>query len=338
MKPSKYPRFRTHTRKGKGGQVWVWYAYDMRPEGGTEISLGKDYAKALEKWHELYHEKPKVVGLVQEAINRYREEVLPTKKGETLRDYTKYLKRVEEAFGQAAWHQITVPVMREYLNKRSAKTQANRELSMLSILWGCARKWGMTELPWPATGLKDWKNDEQAREFEVTDEMFSLVYQHADDVLRSVLDVASATGLRLLDVLRIACPVDGRLAFRANKTAKPSYFIVAESAALTRVVEARDAKAASVTLIVTERGQPLSQRMLRQRYDEAREKAAKAAEAAGDPELAERIRSMWLRDTRKFAADLAEDEEHASKLLQHSSVSLTRKHYRTKGVKLKPVR
>lgn len=338
MKPSKYPRFRTHTRKGKGGQVWVWYAYDMRPEGGTEISLGKDYSKALEKWHELYHEKPKVVGLVQEAVNRYREEVLPTKKGETLRDYTKYLKRVEEAFGQAAWHQITVPVMRQYLERRTAKTQANRELSMLSILWGKAIVWGMTELPWPARGLKDWKNEESPREFEVTDEMFAAVYRHADGVLRNVLDVASATGLRLTDVLKIAVPVDGRLMFRSSKTAKPSYFDVSESDALTRVVERRDPKAASLTLIVTERGQPLSQRRLRERYDIARDAAAQEAEESGNEELAERLRAMWARDMRKLAADLAEDEEHASKLLQHSSVAVTRRHYRTKGAKLKPVR
>jgi hypothetical protein len=338
VKRSKHPRFRTHTRKSKSGKVWVWYAYDMRPEGGTEISLGADYDQAIAKWRELYEDKPKTIGLVQEAINQYRAEVLPTKKGNTLTDYTKYLARVEAAFGKAGWHQITVPVMREYLRKRSAKTQANRELSMLSILWGDARKWGMTELRWPAEGLKNWKNAEQAREFEVTGEMFAAVYRAADSVLRDVLDVATATGLRLTDVRRIIAPVDGRLAFKANKTAKPSYFIVAESVALTRVLARRNPKATSITFIVTERGLPLSERMLRERYDLAREVAADTAEKADDDELAASIRKMWLKDTRKFAADLAEDEEAAAKLLQHSSVSLTRKHYRSKGTKLKPVR
>jgi hypothetical protein len=39
-----------------------------------------------------------------------------------------------------------------------------------------------------------------------------------------------------------------------------------------------------------------------------------------------------------MAADLAPDAETASKLLQHSSVALPRRHYRTKGDALKPVR
>lgn len=338
MKKSKYPRFRTHTRKGKNGQVWVWYGYDMRPDGGTEISLGTDYAKAITKYKELHEEKPKTIGLVQEAINKYRTDVLPEKKGKTLDDYTRYLARLEPVFGRAAWHQITVPVMREYLNKRTAKTQGNRELSMMSILWGKARLWGMTELPWPAAGLKNWKNEEGAREFEVTEDMFSMVYAEADNVLRDVMDTASATALRLTDVIRLTAPVDGRLSFRASKTAKPAYFIVSESAALTRVHERRDTKATSIMFIVTERGLPLSMRRLRERYEEARERAAINAEKAGKKALADRIRSMWLKDMRKLAADLADDELEASKLLQHSNPATTRKHYRTRGTKLKAVR
>lgn len=32
-KPTKYPRLKTMVRRGRSGQVWVYYAYDMRPEG-----------------------------------------------------------------------------------------------------------------------------------------------------------------------------------------------------------------------------------------------------------------------------------------------------------------
>lgn len=47
---------------------------------------------------------------------------------------------------------------------------------------------------------------------------------------------------------------------------------------------------------------------------------------------------MFLRDMRKMASDLVETDEEAAKLLQHSDVNLTRRHYRTRAVKLKPVR
>jgi hypothetical protein len=47
---------------------------------------------------------------------------------------------------------------------------------------------------------------------------------------------------------------------------------------------------------------------------------------------------MYLRDMRKRAADLAESEDAAAELLQHSDKRLTRAHYRTKAPRLKPVR
>ena len=71
---------------------------------------------------------------------------------------------------------------------------------------------------------------------------------------------------------------------------------------------------------------------------EARDKAALEAEKAGDMELGQRIRGMFLRDMRSLAADLAGDVDEASKLLQHSSKTITEKHYRTRAETLKAVR
>ena len=73
--------------------------------------------------------------------------------------------------------------------------------------------------------------------------------------------------------------------------------------------------------------------MLRNRWDDARAKAA-----AERPELADTIRAMYLRDMRKRAADLAASDGAAAELLQHDDVRLTRRHYRTTAAKLKPVR
>lgn len=334
MRKSKYPRLRSHTRKGKSGQVWTWYTYDMRPEGGTEISLGKDYAQAIEKWHKLHNQIPMTKGLVQEAIDRWRENCLPEYTKKTRDDYARQLKRIEEVFGKAAWHEITLPAMRAYLEKRTAKTQGNRELSVLSIVWGKARVWGMTELPWPAAGVKDWKNSESARTFDVTEALFDAVYSKADQVLKDCMDISTATGMRLTDVRTIAMPADGRLRFRAGKTSKAAYFVVADSPVLSALVERRQKMDhPCTTLLVTERGKPLSARMLRERYEAAREAAAEAF-----PQLAEEIRAMWLRDMRKRAAWLAGGDQEAADLLQHSSSAVTKKHYITGGRKLKAVR
>lgn len=339
MKKSKYPRLRVHVRRGKSGQVWRWWTYDMRPDGGTEVSLGSDYAAALEQWHKLHNHLPMIKGTIQEAIDKWRAECLPEYKAKTREDYARHLARIEPVFGKAAWHQVTVPAMRQYLDKRTAKRQGNLELSVLSILWSKARMWGMTELDWPARGLKGWKNPEKAREFEVTDELFADVYHEADQVLKDCMDLASATGMRLTDVRTVAMPSDGLLRFRAGKTSKGAYFAVDESPVLSALVERRKRSDAACTmLIITQTGRTLSERMLRERYDDAREKAAIKAEKSNNPGLAEQIRAMYLRDMRKRAADLAGDSAEASKLLQHSSTAITEKHYRTKGAKLKAVR
>lgn len=86
-------------------------------------------------------------------------------------------------------------------------------------------------------------------------------------------------------------------------------------------------------LLSTSTGRPVTSSMIRTRWESVRDAAAEAP-----PELADQLRSMYLRDTRKPASDLANSDESASRLLQHSNVEITRRHYRTRPVKLKPVR
>lgn len=333
MKRSKYPRLRAKSYKTVGGKVSTYYVYDNRGTGQKDVRLGTNYAKALELWNQLHNKVPLTVGRIQEAIDKWRGECLPEYKNlETRKSYDKQLKNVEAAFGQAGWHEITLPGLARYLALRSAKTQGNRELSVLSILWHKAKLWGMTALPWPAAGVKSWKNEEPPREFEVTDALFNAVYEKADQVLRDCMDIATATGMRLTDARTVKMPVDGKLRFRAGKTSKWAFFEVDESPVLTALLKRRG-KADCVMVLCDEKGRQVTERMLRGRYDKAREEAAQA-----NPDIADDLRAMYLRDCRKRAADLAEDMESASKLLQHSSVKLTSDHYRTKATKLKAVR
>ena len=132
----------------------------------------------------------------------------------------------------------------------------------------------------------------------------------------------------------IRLPVNGVLRFRASKTAKWAEFQVSESPVLSALVDRRLAsKAHSVMLLTSATGRQVSERMLSDRWDAARSKAAKA-----NPLIANQILSMFNRDLRKRAADLAGDLEAASKLLQHTSLKMTEAHYRTKPQQLKAVR
>lgn len=336
-----HPRLRSHTRKRKSGKVITYYFYDRRPEGEADTPLGTDHAKALEQWDEIHNRKPRIKGTLQEAFDRWRVEVLPDYRATTRRDYTQLLGAVEKVFGEATWDGIQLTDLREYLKARSAKTRGNREMSLLSIVWNWARLEGLTTLQFPAAGLSRsrWKNKEHARRFEVTDELFAAVYADGDQVLRDCMDLASATGMRLTDCRTILLPKGDLLRLDASKTGKAADFDLSLSQVLPELLARRKAiKASTLMLLVTPAGRAVSAGMLRDRWDLARLRAGIRAKIANDDDLADRIAAMWLRDMRKRAADLAESEDAAAELLQHSDKRLTRQHYRTKAVRIKPVR
>jgi hypothetical protein len=273
---------------------------------------------------------------VQEAIDKWRAEILPSYTSDNTRaQYRSYLKNIESAFGQMAWHEIELHTLQIYLDRRSAKVSANRELSVLAVVWGQARKWGMTKETYPARGLSKFKNAEKPRTVEVTDDMFEAIYAHADRVLRDAMDIATATGMRITDVRPILMPVNGMLRFKASKTGKWAEFQVSQSPVLSAMVQRREAMGVHcVMLLATDTGRQVSEWML----CESRWNQAKRAAIEAHPYLADDLAGLYLRDLRKRAADLADDMESASKLLQHSTTKMTEIHYRTKPTKLKAVR
>lgn len=339
-KITKYPRLRTKVYKGKSGQAYVYYLYDMRPEGKADIRLGTDHAAALKQWDELHNHRPRTIGRLQEAFDRWRDVELPKyDSAVTRRNYAQNMTKIEPVFGQMTWDAITLPILREYLDRRTAKTQGNRELALMSVIWGKALLWGMTRCPWPAAGVKNWKNQETARTFEVTDALFNAVYAEGDQVLRDCMDIATATGMRLTDARTVRMPVEGIIRHKPSKTGKAVEFEVSASPVLTALVQRREAmKAYCVMLLCTETGRQVTQTMLRKRWDAARDAAALKASKTGNPDFAKDILAMYLRDMRSRAADLAGNMADASKLLQHSSQALTAKHYRNKAEKLTAVR
>ena len=349
---NQYPRLRSHIRKRKSGKVVIYYTYDRRPEGESDIPLGTDYEEALRKWDEIHNRAPRIAGTLQEAFDGWRRDMLPTyENAETRRGYEKHLRRLEPVFGPSTWDAVEMSDLKGYLKARGGKTQANREMSLLSIVWNWARTEGFTKLPFPAAGMErsKWKNKEQARRFKVSDELFALVYAQADQVLRDCMDLATATGMRLTDCRTILLPRSDTLTLEASKTGKEADFDISLSAVLPELLaRRRSLKAPHLMLLSTPTGRPVSQRMLRTRWDEARAAAAKSLDEQADhtegeererlQSLAAAVRKMFLRDMRKRASDLADSDEAAAELLQHSDIRLTRRHYRTTATKLKPVR
>ncbi|MFV0673611.1 site-specific integrase [Variovorax sp. tm] len=339
----KYPRLRSHVRKRASGKVTVYYFYDMRLEGKPDVPLGTDYDEALKKWDEIHNRTPRIAGTLEQAFAAWESDedsgLLSYKNAETRRGYTKHLRKLRPPFGPATWDQVDLPVLKGYLRARSAKTQANREMALLSIIWNWARGEGYTTLPWPAAGMEKskWKNPEKPRRVKVLDEIWDAIRHEGDQVLQDCMDLGASTGMRLTDCTTVLLPKGDILHLEASKTGKEAEWDLSLSEVLPELLARRRAvDALHLMLLSTPDGRPVNLRMLRYRWDLARERAAVKAGIHGDTEAVRAIRYMILRDARKRAAQKSGTLEEASALLQHSSTRVTERHYG--GVrKLKPV-
>jgi len=92
----------------------------------------------------------------------------------------------------------------------------------------------------------------------------------------------------------------------------------------------------SKRLITHTQGLRMSQSMLSNRWNEARKRAAREAETAGDMEFARRIQQFQFRDIRPKAATEIEDLSIASKLPRHTSEEITKQVYRHLGEVVDP--
>jgi hypothetical protein len=338
---TEYPLLRTHTRR-RNGKVVTYYYFDRRAENKRDIPLGKDFSVAVKKWKELYDGVSETAGTLQEAFTKWRQEILPNYTNEeTKRCYELHLRRIERAFGNATWDGVELAHLEQYLQQRSAKTQANREMAVLSIVWNWARKTGITSAVFPAAGMERsrWKNKESAREIVVTDEMFWAVYQEGSQLVRDYMDLSTPTGLRPKDCLLMSLPTSDELVVTASKTGKKAAFRLEDSDVLPGLIERRLAIEANHDYVLTTtRGQPVSQQMLRREWAQARWQAVMKAKLANRDDLARELLRMITPDMRKLAAILAGSLGAATELLQHPSKEFTRKYYYQIPESLQPVR
>ena len=91
-------------------------------------------------------------------------------------------------------------------------------------------------------------------------------------------------------------------------------------------------------LITNDSGLRMSWEMLRNRFSEARDKAARKLITDGNTDLASKVRQFQFRDIRPKAASEIEDISHASRLLGHSKEEITKRVYRRVGEVVNPTK
>jgi integrase len=157
-----------------------------------------------------------------------------------------------------------------------------------------------------------------------------------------ILDVS--TGQRPADVLimRKDDIEGGYLKVQQNKTHKKLRIQMTTNGSanslgtLIEKIGERNAQHLSSYFIVNARGKRMTAKMLRDRWDKAREKAKNEAIEMGDTLLAARISSFQFRDIRPKAASEITDVGEASLLLGHTKGDITERVYRRIGAIAKP--
>ncbi len=333
----------TRLRKRKQRSGTIYYYYDIGGIPRKEIPLGSDYGLAIVEYAKLEKSRTSSA-IVQDVLtfayvaSIYMAEVVPTKSPATQKDNARELKQLLKFFDDppAPLEAIEPQHVVQYLRQRgkTAPIRANREKALLSAIWNFARSSGYTALANPCAGVKGHK--EAGRDHYIEDEMFALVYKHAEQPLRDALDLFYLTGQRIADTLKMdeRDIRDNRLAVQQGKTkAKRRIEITGElKIVIDRIMTRKDGhKIRTSRLIVMENGQPMTSSMLRRRFDAARE-------AAG-VEKGE----FQMRDLRaKAGTDKAEssgDILQARDQLGHTTVVMTENYIRKRiGKKVTPTK
>lgn len=342
------PRMIRRCQPRKNGTTWVGYYYNGRDADGKrkEIPLGGDLDQAKVEWARLERRAPpKPSHLLGFLFDRYVKEIIPTKGVRTQSDNMKELKQLRKAFEQAPIDSITPQVVAQYRDARTAKVRANREIALLSHMFTIAREWGLTSNANPCFGVR--RNKETPRDYYAGDIVWNAVYAEAVQELKDAMDLAYLTGQRPADVLKVATTDlnAGFLMVKQGKSSKKLRLRLEEdgvqsglSAFIDDLQKRRSLNGIKTSRLITNTsGLRMSQQMLRNRWDEAREKAAVKAGADGDSALAILIRQFQFKDIRPKAASEIE-LTHASRLLGHSTEEMTKKVYRRVGEIVKPTK
>ncbi len=204
----------------------------------------------------------------------------------------------------------------------------------------------MTDKANPCFGLRRYK--ETPRDYYAGDIVWNAVYDQAPQELKNAMDLAYLTGQRPADVLKASATDinNGFLMVGQGKTEKRLrirlYAGDTKSELCLFINDLLDRRSQAgtqtSTLITNQSGLRMSYSMLRNRWDEARDRAASQAAGEGDGALAVTIRKFQFRDIRPKAGSEIEDIADASRLLGHSTQEMARKVYRRIGEIVKPTK
>lgn len=299
----------------RGRYYWTPFVDGKR----TWKPLGDDYVQALLRWRELEGHSEgaaTVTQLMQNALGVLVDRVKPS----TFKEFTRAANHLSDAFESFTPADVQPRHIGEYLEKRSAKVSANREIAFLSTAWEMARRRGWINLPNPCTGVD--RNKEKARKRVAKPAEIAALLAH-DEAIADMVELTLMTALRQADLLNLTLRAiePGGLRVKPRKTddsteAELLFKWTPELKAVIDRAKSRRHRVGSMLLFSIQRG----------------ERAGQAYDAAGFANVWRRyfarcdVVGLTWHDLRRTALNLRKREsgtDAARELASHSSVLTT---------------
>lgn len=200
------PHFHEKHGKGKNGKSWIAYYHVAKIEGKVKWTpLGTNRVEALRKWAEFEQQPaPAETGTFNSVADLYMEWLALEVKGgrnaqRTFDDRQKYLKtQLRPVFGDKPFAAISSVAIRTYLDKRSAKISAKKEMRFISVLWNWAKERGHVTTSNPVAGVT--MPEETGRKISIEPHEYWLVWECGDQMVKDVLELAARLGTRPQEV------------------------------------------------------------------------------------------------------------------------------------------
>lgn len=171
---------------------------------GKWTPLGDDYATALLQWREL-EGLCEGAATVAQLLDNAIAVMTPELKASTLREFSRANNRLKKAFTGFAPSDVEPGHIAQYLETRSAKVTANREIAFFSSAWEIARRRRWISLPNPCAGVrrnKERRRKRTARPAEIRALLFDKG-ERRDCVEADAIELTLKTAMREADLLHM---------------------------------------------------------------------------------------------------------------------------------------
>ena len=294
--------------------------------------LGPDYGAALIAYAGFVGSRPKVT-TVRDAVSHYLESSANRLRPATIEGYRRSAENLAAVFGHMGLDELQPEHVYEYL-VRKGNVQANRDKALLSAAYTHARRIGAFKGEDPAKGLQ-YRNEEKPRDRYVTDDELQTILRHASPKLACIARFIELTGMRQGDALQV----------RMTDLDDEGFTYWNAKGKKWQGLQWYDELSAAV-----DEAKTLLRRFGRVYLFESRPKGKHAERGIG-PYTPSGLRALWrvarakagitdvrLHDLRAKGASDKESDAEAQALLGHTDAKVTRRHYRRKVTRVKPVR